>query len=327
MSVQQSNKNMSRLLKLAQKFNCFYLSGLSSGDCRPFVVEGFQVGLVRPDVMSQLLKFPEVFRITSGCVELNPAFRDYEERSSQVDRVLRELRAGSVFIALKGWRDECYEVKTDFTSKSLLKMDRSATCLFGIRNYGVDINGYVRHPKLGLCLWLQKRAATKQTWPGKWDNMVGGGLSVGHGIFETAYKEAMEEASIPAELMKNLVSAGCVSFFFESERGLFPNTEFVFDLELPLDFIPENADGEVETFELLPAEQCLEKLFSSDFKTTSVPVALDFLIRHGMITSENEKEFIKIVELLHVPLQSIYNHTQTVSNSIKENGTTRVNNV
>lgn len=36
-------------------------------------------------------------------------------------------------------------------------------------------------------------------------------MSVGHGIFETAYKEAMEEASIPPELMKNLVSAGCVS--------------------------------------------------------------------------------------------------------------------
>jgi hypothetical protein len=36
-----------------------------------------------------------------------------------------------------------------------------------------------------------------------------------------------------------------VSFFFESERGLFPNTEFVYDLELPLDFVPNNADGEV----------------------------------------------------------------------------------
>lgn len=42
--------------------------------------------------------------------------------------------------------------------------------------------------------------------------MVGGGLSVGHGILETAHKEAMEEASIPPELLKNLVSSGCVSY-------------------------------------------------------------------------------------------------------------------
>lgn len=39
-------------------------------------------------------------------MELNPAFRDYEERSNKVDKVLRELRAENAFITLKGWRDE-----------------------------------------------------------------------------------------------------------------------------------------------------------------------------------------------------------------------------
>lgn len=99
---------------------------------------------------------------------------------------------------------------------------------------------------LGLCIWFQQRSATKQTWPNKWDNMVSGGLSVGFGIRETAIKEAAEEASVPEDLAQSMVSAGCVSFFFESDRGLFPNTEYVYDLELPLDFIPTNADGEVK---------------------------------------------------------------------------------
>lgn len=76
-------------------------------------------------------------------------------------------------------------------------------------------------------------------------------------------------------------------FYFESERGLFPNTEFVYDLELPVEFIPQNADGEVERFELLPAKACIEKMLSSDFKTTSAPVILDFLIRHGLVSPEN----------------------------------------
>ncbi|KAJ8947743.1 hypothetical protein NQ318_018005 [Aromia moschata] len=405
MSVSEKKANMSRLHKLAQKFNCFYLTGLKASECKPFIVEGFQVGLVKQEVMKELLNYPEVFHVTAGCVELNPAFRDYEERSSEVDRVLKKLRAEKAFITLKGWRDECYEVKTEFNSKSLLRMDRSATCLFGIRNYGVDITGYIKHPVKGLCLWLQKRSASKQTWPGKWDNMVGGGLSVGHGILETAYKEAMEEASVPSYLLKGLISAGCVSFFFESERGLFPNTEFVFDLELPLDFTPVNADGEVETFELLPAEQCIERILSSDFKTTSAPVTLDFLIRHGVITAENEadssirrrksmrserrstfclqtsrkrkeydtqatryaeprfaflripllvrsattgsvyglaalhcealrlpspeEDFLKIVELLHIPLQSIYERyfQSTSNNGIKQNGTSIIQNI
>lgn len=230
--------------------------------------------------------------------------------------------------------------------------------LFGIRKYGVDINGYVMDPVKGLSIWLQKRSPNKQTWPAYWDSMVSGGLTVGYGINETAIKEAFEEAGIPNNLIAKLKSAGCVSFFFESERGLFPNTEFVYDLELPPDFIPSNSDGEVETFELLPVSECLERILSPHFKTTSVPVALDFLIRHGYITAENgkasffffivsrvsislsplslspenlhakncraitgehrvtlicpytfvaEPNFIQIVELLHVPLQTMYN--------------------
>lgn len=128
--------------------------------------------------------------------------------------------------------------------------------------------------------------------------MVGGGLSVGYGIEETAVKEAAEEASIPSDLVKNIVSAGCVSFLFESNRGIFPNTEFVFDLELPVDFEPTNADGEVQAFQLLPAKDCLEKVFSPDFKTTSCPVVIDFLIRHGVITPENGKQNALLMHFL-----------------------------
>lgn len=96
-------------------------------------------------------------------------------------------------------------------------------------------------------------------------------------------------------MVKNIVSAGCVSFLFESNRGIFPNTEFVFDLELPVDFEPTNADGEVQAFQLLTVQECLEKVFSPEFKTTSCPVVIDFLIRHGVITPENgEKIHIRL---------------------------------
>lgn len=76
------------------------------------------------------------------------------------------------------------------------------------------------------------------------------------------------------------------SFFYKCERGLFPNTEFVFDLELPLDFIPSNQDGEVQNFQLLTADECLEKVLTPEFKLTSVPVVFDFFIRHGIINAE-----------------------------------------
>lgn len=84
--------------------------GLRKGECRPFIVDGLQVGVIRPDILKELTKFPEVFLIKNKdadkIVELNPAFRDYDERSEHVDRVLRQFRKDNVFITLKGWRDE-----------------------------------------------------------------------------------------------------------------------------------------------------------------------------------------------------------------------------
>ena len=37
-----------------------YVLGFHSGECRAFVVDGQQVGLVRPDVMKELLNYPQV---------------------------------------------------------------------------------------------------------------------------------------------------------------------------------------------------------------------------------------------------------------------------
>ena len=48
---------------------------------------------------------------------------------------------------------------------------------------------------------------------------------------------------------------GFFSYIFEDKRGVFPECEFVYDLELPSDYIPVNSDGEVGTFELMNMEQ------------------------------------------------------------------------
>lgn len=48
----------------------------------------------------------QVFSITGKYVELNPAFRDYKERTSKVADVLNHLREENEICALKGWRDE-----------------------------------------------------------------------------------------------------------------------------------------------------------------------------------------------------------------------------
>lgn len=41
----------------------FFSAGLAKGECRLFVIDGQQVGLISQNVMEQLFKYPEVFCI------------------------------------------------------------------------------------------------------------------------------------------------------------------------------------------------------------------------------------------------------------------------
>ena len=44
--------------------------------------------------------------------------------------------------------------------------------LFGVKRYGVHVNGYSRDENGELRMWLARRSITKQTHPGKLDNLV-----------------------------------------------------------------------------------------------------------------------------------------------------------
>jgi len=313
----------SDLLKtLLERFELPYVAGSLRPRCKPFFIEQHQVGLVREDAEQQLEDYPHIFLIDQDKVLLNPALQSYEDRSTTVAEVLQELRLKNVLVTLTGWRDECYEVRTNFGEVPLMKMERSATCLFGIKKYGVDINGYVRDPEKGVSIWIQQRAFTKQTWPGKLDNMVSGGIAVGFGPIETMMKEAQEEASIPDHLLSRITPAGTVTFYYEDERGLLPETEFVFDIELPLDFEPANSDGEVEGFKLMTIEEVKEVVVSPAFKTTSVLVTLDFLVRHGFLVPEEEPNYWYLAERLHMPLHNVYSSPQSAKPKILQNGLT-----
>ena len=135
---------------------------------------------------------------------------------------------------------------------------------------------------------------------------MGGGLSAGLSVLATAVKELEEEAGCLLHSPTSLVTCGAVSFFNKSEDGLHPQTEFVYDLRLPQDFKPVNQDGEVDDFVLVSPQQLLDLIQSESYKTTSIPVALDWLIRHGVVNSETEDDLPDILEEIHSPLHSIY---------------------
>lgn len=239
--------------------------------------------------------------------------QNVEDRSKVVADTCKAMRATDHFKVLRGWRDELYPVYGP-NRELLFNMERSASALFGIVTYGVHMTAYT-HTNLGeekgeMKIWVPRRAASKQTYGGMLDNTVAGGIATGENVFESMVREAKEEASLPEELVrKSAKAAGTVTYFYIRDpraggetKLLQPECQYVYDLELAEDVVPKPSDDEVEGFELMTIEEVQSALRGSEFKPNCALVLLDFFVRHGILTAD-EEGYIEIVARLHRRLE------------------------
>jgi Domain of unknown function (DUF4743)/NUDIX domain len=263
----------------------------------PLLAGGERVGLLRRDNAAALRQFPEVFSVANDRVSLI-AGGGVEAISRAVDRVVDAL---VVQKQVPKWRNETFDVAPRWGAPPVFRLDRGAVPFFGTRAYGVHLNGY-RWDAGTLNLWIGRRSPDKRVAPNKLDNIVAGGIGNGHGLEETLLKEGEEEASIPRSLTCHAVPAGAVSYRMETELGIRDDVLFVYDLEMPVDFVPKNQDGEIVQFSLMPASAVLDRVRTSDdFKFNVNLVILDFAQRHGVLRPD-DPEYLDVVTGLHRPL-------------------------
>jgi hypothetical protein len=256
-----------------------------------------RVGLLRHDNAAALRSFPDVFAVADDKVNLI-AHGDVAAVSRAVDAVVDAL---VVEKRIPKSRSETFDVAPRWGAPVVFRLDRGAVPFFGTRAYGVHLNGYRRGGST-LDLWVGRRAPNKSVAPDKLDNLVAGGIGNGHGLQETLLKEGEEEASIPRSLTGHAVPAGAVSYRMENELGIRDDVLFVFDLEMPADFVPKNQDGEIVHFELMPASAVLDRVRTSDdFKFNVNLVILDFALRHGILRPD-DPEYLDVATGLHRPL-------------------------
>jgi len=257
----------------------------------PFIVGGVRVGLINPEFADRLSVFNEVYMVAPDSMTLSPRLSDFDARTAAVDATLRMLAEQGL---ISGWRDEPFPVAISPAGPILLNMERAAVPLFGIRAYGVHLNGVVREAGT-LKMWVGRRSMHRPRSPGKLDQLVAGGQPAGLSLRDNLAKECGEEASIPPALAAQAVSTGAVSYVTESEEGLRRDVLYVYDLELPPDFEPRNTDGEIDAFYLWPIQRVIETVRdTADFKFNCSLVVIDFLIRHGLIEPDHPDYFTLI---------------------------------
>lgn len=267
----------------------------TSSDYTDFMVGNKRVGGVHRKALGLLGGFSDLLTVSDKAVSLRPALATYQDRSDAMARIADVLRGEGL---VPGWRNEAYPVGVKFSAPALFQIERAAVPLFGFKGYGVHLNGYVRDGDQ-IKLWVGKRSMSKPTGPGKLDQVVAGGQPVGLGLKDNLVKECAEEANIPADLAVKATPVGTVSYRTTRPDGLRDDVLFNYDLELPLDFQPQNTDGEVETFYLWPLDKIRSILEQTDdFKFNSALVVIDFMVRHGFIGGD-EAAYADIVAGLH----------------------------
>ncbi|EKM57105.1 uncharacterized protein PHACADRAFT_142270 [Phanerochaete carnosa HHB-10118-sp] len=294
------------------------------------------IGLLRPSVVLQLInenkgtpdeQKPWSFFLDDTdkpAMTFAPWVDTPAKRTAVMQEMLERWRDTGLYpnvIGPRKWRGEMYPIYRNPFGKNdapleeagdesglnyAFRMERAACALFGTVTYGVHMNVFLDDPVHGCRIWVPKRAKTKQTWPGYFDNSVAGGIPAGLGPFESLVKESMEEASIAEEVVRSHARAvGSISYFFSTSEGwLQPEIEYLYDLRVPSNadpapFQPKPLDGEVESFELLPLEDIVPKMRAGLFKANCAGALIDFMIRHGYLTPDNEPDFQEIITRLH----------------------------
>ncbi|XP_015080781.1 nudix hydrolase 20, chloroplastic-like [Solanum pennellii] len=256
----------------------------------PFVIEDQIIGYVHHRFADFLKPFQNVFIFpqdnTYGShfecyCTLHPNLSTPNDRTKAVANVVKSL--GEL---IPGIRNELFPVASAFGEQIFFSLERAAAPYFGIKAYGVHMNGYLEKDGQEY-LWLGKRSEQKATYPGMLDHLVAGGLPHDISCGENLIKECEEEAGIPRSISHTARPVGAVSYIDIEGYRMKRDVLFCYDLKLPDSFIPHNEDGEVESFQLVPVTKVANIIRNTSFfKANCNLVITDFLFRHGHIRPE-----------------------------------------
>ena len=209
----------------------------------------------------------------------------------------------TTFSVIHGQHSEPYSIiGANFTAS----VERYASHLLGIISRGAHLTVYTNTLE-GMRIWVPRRSPKLFTYPNCLDTTVAGGVAAGEDPFECIVREAEEEASLNEKhVRKDVVATGCLSYvgLTDSAGGgeiglICPTIIYSYDLELSADVICRQNDEEVKEFYLMTVNEVKEALFRGEFKTNSAVIMIDFFVRHGIITAENERQYEEILARMH----------------------------
>jgi 8-oxo-dGTP pyrophosphatase MutT (NUDIX family) len=247
----------------------------------PFSVNGKAVGSVARAHLQALRAWPEGLRVDNAGVAL-------QAEACRLSGVLARLNAWLRQRGLiRAWRDESFALLDPADGSRLATLERAAARFWGTLTLGAHANGYVADTRgRPTHLWIAQRSATKATDPGKYDNLIGGGVPEGQSPAQALVREGWEEAGLQPAQISAVRAVGILCLKRDIAEGLQFEWLHAYDLRLPAEFAPQNQDGEVAGFRCLPLDEALALAAGEQMTVDAALVTLDFALRHALLPAD-----------------------------------------
>ena len=196
------------------------------------------------------------------------------ELSNSLFQLADRMRLGGF---IPGWRNEDF-AWVDQNGHKYFRLERAAFRTFGFRSMATHINGYTKADTI----WLGRRSENKPTDPGKLDNLAAGGINADETPWISARRELWEESGVPVQIADDIEPIGRIHMRrIANERGFHDEQLFIYDLELPKQFIPTNHDGEVSGFIEVSYAEAAARILADEFTSDAAFVTADFILRRN----------------------------------------------
>jgi 8-oxo-dGTP pyrophosphatase MutT (NUDIX family) len=158
------------------------------------------------------------------------------------------------------WRDELLAVSAA-DGQVLGSVERAVVRVLGLATEAVHLIGVASRDTT----WVQLRASSKATDPGRWDTLMGGQVAAGESIAATLARETMEEAGLAVADLRNLARCPSITIRRPVAEGYMVERIEVFRALVPDQLVPSNRDGEVERFDRLDQGALVARLAADAF--------------------------------------------------------------
>lgn len=254
-----------------------------------------RVGSVAHAELPALAPWAGAFQRHAHHIELHA---DAGERDALLARVHAALHEQG---RIRGWRDESFPLLDD-GGRRLAVIERAAARFWGALTFGAHGNGYLAGASgRPTHLWIARRALDKPTDPGRWDNLVGGGVPLGQTPREALLREAWEEAGLRPPQLAGLRRGSVLALYRDLPEGLQHEWLFVYDLALPPGLQPRNQDGEVAEHRLMAVDEALACAAEGRMTVDAALATLDFALRHELLAPEVAERLAPRLAALQLP--------------------------